>query len=324
MSTVFRLSYDASRQQVRVIWHFVLDTRPVARPLHIDGISVYILNSQGLVRRHDIETIVVNGTPVKPPFAHISLPAWVSAGLPGGASAPGLTTWSGGGGAVATVDAGCSIYSGRYAVGASSYLHLNGQKEVPRFRAPFFASPPAAAWRWSALQLLQSAFLSSGAVLQSQAAQFEMASASVLRSPTQGSALRGRHSSNVGTFPAASDGLGATREGSAEQGEGSSSRTEEGEENDNDGAESSKKDKKKDNGKKTSEKKKKKKKKGFWPIADGPWGCETSWDCTGGYVCCDLILIKICCSNGIMQPKEGDLIPVLLPIPGRGRTELDD
>ena len=76
--------------------------------------------------------------------------------------------------------------------------------------------------------------------------------------------------------------------------------------------------------KKMPPKRRQKKKKGFWPIEiDGPLGCETSWDCTGGYVCCDLIVVKICCSNGVMQPKLGDRIPVLLPIPGRGRTELD-
>ncbi|CAM9776699.1 unnamed protein product, partial [Hapterophycus canaliculatus] len=54
VSTVFRLSYDGSRQQVRVTWHFILDATPmVARPVHIDGTSVYSLSTEGLVRRHD-------------------------------------------------------------------------------------------------------------------------------------------------------------------------------------------------------------------------------------------------------------------------------
>lgn len=325
---MFRLSYDASRHQVRVIWHFILDTRPVARPVHIDGISVYVLNSKGLVRRHDIETIVVNGTPVKPPLAQITLPAWVSPGLPGGASAPGLTTWTRG--VVASVDAGwgSSIYSSRDGVEASSQLYRNGRNEAWHFRGPFFFTPPTAAWQWSASPLLQSTFRSSGAVVaQSEAARFQATtSPAILWSPTEGSTLRSHSSSNAAVFPAASDGLvGATRGGSAgEQGEGSSSKTEEGgDNNDKGGGEENKKDEKKVNEKKTPEKRKKKK-KAFWPISDGPWGCETSWDCTGGYVCCDLILIKICCSNGLMQPKEGDLVPVWLPIPGRGRTELDN
>ncbi|CAN0601616.1 unnamed protein product, partial [Ectocarpus sp. 12 AP-2014] len=54
----------------------------------------------------------------------------------------------------------------------------------------------------------------------------------------------------------------------------------------------------------------------MWPIDyKGPLACETSFDCTGGYVCCDLVVVKICCSNGVMQRKPGDLIPSLIPIP---------
>ncbi|CAN0558918.1 unnamed protein product, partial [Ectocarpus sp. 12 AP-2014] len=87
VSTVFRLSYDGSRQQVRVTWHLVLDATPmVARPVHLDGTSVYGLSTEGLVRRHDVETIIVNGTPVKPPFAQawMQLPSWVTKGRSGG------------------------------------------------------------------------------------------------------------------------------------------------------------------------------------------------------------------------------------------------
>ncbi|CAN0346427.1 unnamed protein product, partial [Hapterophycus canaliculatus] len=61
---------------------------------------------------------------------------------------------------------------------------------------------------------------------------------------------------------------------------------------------------------------KKEKKKGGWFGSNGPeLACETSWDCTGGMVCCDFVLLKVCCSNGIRQPKFGELIPSLVPIP---------
>ena len=53
------------------------------------------------------------------------------------------------------------------------------------------------------------------------------------------------------------------------------------------------------------------------------FGCDTSFDCTGGMVCCDFGLIKVCCSNGMRQPKFGDLVPSLIPIPGSGRNEND-
>jgi hypothetical protein len=47
--------------------------------VYVDCISVYHLNEEGLVRGHNFETIVVNGTPVEPPFAYawINLDPWL-------------------------------------------------------------------------------------------------------------------------------------------------------------------------------------------------------------------------------------------------------
>lgn len=283
-------------------WNFVLDATPViARPLHIDGISVYSLNVKGLVRRHDVEIIIVNGTPVKPPFAKawVNLPSWVSQGLNGGAAAPGLTTSSGGvvGAAAA---AALMVGRGRGEGGGARELHWKSQA----FSVPL-VSPVA--------RQSHSAMRGPGMVTAMQTSDWET-----------------NMGVNGGVYRAASEGLGTpggaggVEEGGSENREGLPPMG-----GGDEGDQTSSKDKKDENGdaenkKAPPPKKQKKKKKGFWPIEiDGPLGCETSWDCTGGYVCCDLILVKICCSNGVMQRKPGDIIPVLLPIPGRGRTELD-
>lgn len=274
-------------------WHFVLDATPVvARPIHVDGISVYSLNAKGLVRRHDIETIIVNGTPAKPPFAKawIHLPSWVSKGLNGGAAAPGFTNFGGGvvgGSGLDFFTDSCVGGSGRRVF--SPVFHL---ERCVAFRAPLVSSvsrQPPAAWENSAMVTLASAATSASSVT---------------------AALDGT------SFRAASEesAEGLSRQGEGDEGAEAGSNIGKDESGDNDNQETPK-PKKKQN---------KRKKKGFWPIEyDGPLGCETSFDCTGGYVCCDLILLKICCSNGVMQRKPGDLIPLMTPIPGRGRTEHD-
>ncbi|CAM9906626.1 unnamed protein product [Laminaria digitata] len=200
--------------------------------MHVDGISVYSLDSKGLVRRHDLETIIVNGTPAKPPFAQAWLhpPSWIT--------------------------------KGEAAAVLAAPLGVLG------FPTGWRSSPSA----------LDGAEIVAGMV----------AATTERKPPTRAS-----------TREVEGGGEGKAWDSGSKKAPAGKTLTE-------------KKDKKK------------KKKKGFWPIEyDGPLGCETSWDCTGGYVCCDLLVVRICCSNGVMQRKPGDLIPVLTPIPGRGRTELD-
>ncbi|CAM9300223.1 unnamed protein product, partial [Discosporangium mesarthrocarpum] len=78
--TKYRVTYDWSKQQVRFNWNLVIGVRGRMKPLYVDGISVYTIDTDGLISQHDLETIVVNGTPVEPPFAYawINLPAWIS------------------------------------------------------------------------------------------------------------------------------------------------------------------------------------------------------------------------------------------------------
>eukprot|EP00903_Cladosiphon_okamuranus_P013548 g12620.t1 len=314
LSTVFRISYDGSRQQVRVTWHFVLDATPmVARPIHVDGVSVYSLSTEGLVRRHDVETIIVNGTPVKPPFAQawMQLPPWVTQGLSGGAAgapgAPGLTTSSGivGGGG-----------------GGSRRRSINGG----RLRLPVMPS----GYEGTALAFQGLATVAGRRRWDGGVASSGVGSESVLaaaeRATSFGLGLRFSSSDSSGT-------RGGVWRASSEKagGEGTSSRSREGGEGEAEGRSDSKDEESGGTGTRTHSgrgnetKNRKKKKKKLWPIEyDGPLACETSFDCTGGYVCCDLLVVKICCSNGVMQRKPGDLIPSLIPIPGRGRNENDN
>eukprot|EP00752_Nemacystus_decipiens_P009148 g8171.t1 len=290
LSTVFRISYDGSRQQVRVTWHLVMDATPmVARPIHVDGVSVYSLSTEGLVRRHDVETIIVNGTPVKPPFAQawMQLPPWVTQGLNGGvAGAPGLTSSSSSSGGGGGGGSGSGSGRIRLPVMSSGYggtaLAFQGLATVASRR------------RWCA----------DGESMLATAAG-------------RGGSFGVDASSNGGGVRRASEGEGgavASPPEGSERDRGSDRKDDESRGTD-----------KRSHRNKNSSNKRKKKKKKLWPIEyDGPLACETSFDCTGGYVCCDLLVVKICCSNGVMQRKPGDLIPSLIPIPGRGRNENDN
>ncbi|CAM9241888.1 unnamed protein product, partial [Phaeothamnion confervicola] len=83
--TSFKLTYDWQHQAVRVTWHVVAAMKSQRqRPLYLDGVSVYSLTDDGLVKSHVFETIIVNGTPVEPPFAYawINLDSWLGAETP--------------------------------------------------------------------------------------------------------------------------------------------------------------------------------------------------------------------------------------------------
>ena len=67
----FRLMYDTMRNSIRVSWNAVLVPRAiyggVRNLLHVDGISVYDFDRQsGLVTKHHIEHLLLNGEPQKP------------------------------------------------------------------------------------------------------------------------------------------------------------------------------------------------------------------------------------------------------------------
>lgn len=71
----YRMVYDFCRSSIRVSWHAVLIPKvPLGRPLHIDCISMYKVDaSSGKIIEHKFEKLVINDTPVAPPYGIFSL-----------------------------------------------------------------------------------------------------------------------------------------------------------------------------------------------------------------------------------------------------------
>lgn len=71
----YRMVYDFCRSSIRISWHCVLIPKvPLGRPLHVDGISYYQLDTEsGKIIEHRIETLIINNTPVVPPYGVLSL-----------------------------------------------------------------------------------------------------------------------------------------------------------------------------------------------------------------------------------------------------------
>lgn len=259
-TTTFRLTYDWSKQQVRVTWNMVLQLKARQRPIYVDGISAYHINSDGLAYRHELETVVVNGRAVEPPFAYawINLPAWVSRGV--------VAKQAGAGGALPT-----------------PHQQFEQQGELE----------------------LEVADVGVGAMLDAARTDPELrgdymnALSRVLMMDTDGAAAE-----SGGASEASGGGGGEGADGDRDEDAAAAAATAAN--------------------KKRTLAEKEKKKGGWFGSKGAELACETSWDCTGGMVCCDFVLLKVCCSNGIRQPKFGELIPSLVPIPGRGRNENDN
>lgn len=83
----YRMVYDFARSSVRISWHAVLVPKvPLGKPLHLDGISMYRLDADsGKIIEHKFEKLMINNTPVMPPYGVFSLlqPDWGMAQQPG-------------------------------------------------------------------------------------------------------------------------------------------------------------------------------------------------------------------------------------------------
>lgn len=261
-TTTFRLTYDWSKQQVRVTWNMVLQLKARQRPIYVDGISAYHINSDGLAYRHELETVVVNGRAVEPPFAYawINLPAWVSRGVVAKPAAAG-----------------------------------------PALPTPHASAAAAQQQQFEQQGELELADVGVGAMLNAARTDPELrgdymnALSKVLMMDTDGTAAESSEAGGAG----GADGDRAKDAATAAATATAAANM------------------------KRARAEKEKKKGGWFGSKGAELVCETSWDCTGGMVCCDFVLLKVCCSNGIRQPKFGELIPSLVPIPGRGRNEND-
>jgi Uncharacterized conserved protein (DUF2358) len=74
-SIQFRILYDSCRSTIRISWNAVLVPKiPLGRPLHVDGISYYKMDvPSGKILEHRIENLLINNTPVAPPYGILSL-----------------------------------------------------------------------------------------------------------------------------------------------------------------------------------------------------------------------------------------------------------
>lgn len=225
-------------------WNVVLQLKTRQRPFYVDAISAYHINNEGIAYRHDLETVVVNGTPVEPPFAYawINLPAWVSRGI---TSKP----------------AALPIPHG--AVGPSRFESEQTVLDLDVDATEMLlAAQNDVALRMDLMAALQEVMVDSADGSAEMVRDDEV----VRRSGGDGG---DSDTTNEPETP-------ATKKVRAIKG-----------------------------------------KKERW------FGCDTSFDCSGGMVCCDFGLVKVCCSNGVRQPKFGDLVPSFIPIPGSGRNEND-
>ena len=52
-----------------------------------------------------------------------------------------------------------------------------------------------------------------------------------------------------------------------------------------------------------------------WPNVELPSGCDNSWDCDSPMQCCDFVLFKVCCNEGMGNPvSEPRLVPIPIPV----------
>ena len=69
----FKMNYSPWEQAVVVPWHVKIKSdvpgMGKGKPLYVDGISRYYVNYNGLVYRHEVSNIAINGLSAEPPYA---------------------------------------------------------------------------------------------------------------------------------------------------------------------------------------------------------------------------------------------------------------
>jgi hypothetical protein len=73
-SLQFRMVYDFPRSSIRISWNAVLVPKVLGRPFYVDGISYYQLDRvSGKIIEHRVEKLMINNTPVAPPYGILSI-----------------------------------------------------------------------------------------------------------------------------------------------------------------------------------------------------------------------------------------------------------
>ena len=69
----YRMVYDFCRSTIRVSWHLELHGI-LSAVTHVEGISSYTLDrNSGKIVQHVIEHVLINNTPIKPPYGMFTL-----------------------------------------------------------------------------------------------------------------------------------------------------------------------------------------------------------------------------------------------------------
>ena len=73
-SIQMRMVYDFVRSSIRISWNVILYPKgPFGKPLYVDGVSLYHLDaSSGKITEHKIDNLLINQTPVQPPYGIFS------------------------------------------------------------------------------------------------------------------------------------------------------------------------------------------------------------------------------------------------------------
>jgi hypothetical protein len=70
----YRMVYDFCRSTIRVSWHLELHPKIGMGVAHVDGISAYAMDAaSGKIVEHRIENLLINNSPVAPPYGMFSL-----------------------------------------------------------------------------------------------------------------------------------------------------------------------------------------------------------------------------------------------------------
>lgn len=72
-SVTFRLRYDWVGKRLIVQWYSHWLWKGSHTPLHVDAVSYFDLNEDGLVDRHHIDRVIVNGKDATPPYGMRSI-----------------------------------------------------------------------------------------------------------------------------------------------------------------------------------------------------------------------------------------------------------
>jgi len=80
----FRIVYDFCRSSIRVSWHLELHPKIVGGRMFVDGISVYKMDAEsGKIVEHKVENLLINNSPVEPPYGLFGMMREEMASSPG-------------------------------------------------------------------------------------------------------------------------------------------------------------------------------------------------------------------------------------------------